>query len=324
MPRMNIHFTDADLARTRLKLEVDPLWEIVNSVQALQHGQGGLYLDEWRRSTRALVDRKALRTALPALIDVAPEASYFPDFLTPVEHDGQVESGVDTVLATPHHRLCGEINLLGKQTPWLSELARGRPAALRDLGTALRTYYREAIRPYLPRIDAALRFDRAGRANACLRVGVEAMLATLTPIASWSRPILSFEYPKNRDLYLGGRGIILIPSYFCVRHPVSLADPDLSPVVVYPVSPASRLLGAPRGPGDHLGKLLGSTRASILRTTAVAATTNDLARRIDISPATVSHHTTVLRNAGLITSHRHHTFVRHVITPLGLQLIAGE
>jgi DNA-binding transcriptional ArsR family regulator len=324
---MNIHFTDADLARTRLKLEVDPLWEIVNSVQALQHSQGGLYLDDWRRSVRALAARdRKLPTALLALIDVAPEASYFPDFLTPNEYadGGHVESGIDTVLTTPRRRLRREIGLLRKPTPWLDDLARGRPAAVGDLGTALRTYYRKAVRPYLPQIEAALHIERAGRANIYLRTGVEALLTSLTSIARWHRPVLSFEYPKDRDLHLDGRGLILVPSYFCVRHPVSLADPDLPPVIVYPIAPASRLLSAPRHPGDHLSALLGTTRATILRTTVQPATTTDLARHAGISQATASHHTTVLRNAGLITTHRHRTFAKHLITPLGLRLIARE
>ena len=45
---MRIHFTDADLARTRLKPEIDLLWEVVGSAQVLQHRGGGLPLKRCR------------------------------------------------------------------------------------------------------------------------------------------------------------------------------------------------------------------------------------------------------------------------------------
>lgn len=322
MPSMRIHFTEADLARTRLSRTVDPMWEIVNSVQALQHRHGALYLDNWRGSVRALARRnRRLGDAIPALMEVAPESDYFPDFLTPVEDLGDdVEHGIGAVRSTARRRLRDEIGRLDNPTPRLDDLAAGRPEALRDLGTALRTYYLEAVHPHLPRIKAALRVDRVVRG----REGIEAMLSSFSPMATWSRPVLSFEYPYDRDLYLKGRGLRLVPSYFCVRHPVSLADPDLPPVLTYPIAPASRLLAAPRAPGDRLRTLLGPTRATILCAVVETVTTNELARRMNISPATVSHHTTVLRSAGLITTDRHRTFAHHAITSLGLRLLAGS
>jgi DNA-binding transcriptional ArsR family regulator len=48
------------------------------------------------------------------------------------------------------------------------------------------------------------------------------------------------------------------------------------------------------------------------------------AKAVGIAPATVSHHTRVLRDAGLITTERHENFARHLITPLGLQLLAAD
>ncbi|WP_460393574.1 ArsR/SmtB family transcription factor [Actinophytocola sediminis] len=324
---MRIHFTDLDLARTRLKLDVDPLWELVNSVQALQHPLGGLNFDHWRRAVRTRAGQDpVLRQTLPRLMELAPHATYFPDFLTPADAadaDADADTAVDAVLTTPRRRLRTEIGRLHRPTPQLGDLADGNLAALRDLRTTLRAYYRQAVRPHLPQITGAIRLDSADRIHAFLRSGAEAMLATLEPVAVWRRPVLSFDYPIDRDLHLDGRGLLIIPSYFCLGSPVSLADPGLRPVLVYPVAPEARLLGAPRGAGDHLGALLGSTRATILRSLVRTATTTDLARRVRISAATVSHHTAVLRNSGLIASRRHHTFVIHMITPLGLRLLAS-
>lgn len=51
--------------------------------------------------------------------------------------------------------------------------------------------------------------------------------------------------------------------------------------------------------------------------------TTELARRLSISNATVSHHTTVLRNAHLVSSHRDGKTVVHTATSLGIGLL-GE
>jgi DNA-binding transcriptional ArsR family regulator len=40
-----------------------------------------------------------------------------------------------------------------------------------------------------------------------------------------------------------------------------------------------------------------------------------------VTPTTASHHTNVLRDAGLITSHRHANTVLHTLTPLGAALL---
>jgi len=325
---MRIHFTDADLGRTRLQLDVDHLWELVNSVQALQHRHGGVSFDGWRQAVRTRAGREpTLRHALPRIVDLAPHASYFPDFLTPVDGgdtDTDVGTGIEAVLCTPRQRLRAEIGQLRKRTPNLTDLADGNLAAMRGLRTTLHAYYRQAVLPHLPQITDAIRMDSADRIHTYLRYGAEAMLATFEPLATWHRPVLSFDYPLDRDLHLNGRGLLLIPSYFCLRYPVSLADPDLRPVLVYPVTPRARLLGAPRSVDDHLGALLGHTRAAILRSLVRMATTTDLARRVDVSPATVSHHTAILRNTGLVTTRRDHTFVTHMLTPLGLRMLAND
>ncbi|MGH1552153.1 ArsR/SmtB family transcription factor [Streptomyces sp. L7] len=124
-----------------------------------------------------------------------------------------------------------------------------------------------------------------------------------------------------------GRGLHLIPSLFC-RAPGITLHAEL-PVLAFPVShdtvwtPGTST--APESQGGTLGALLGPTRAALLQ--AISAghgiTTSALARRTGISSATVSHHTTVLRDAGLITTHRTGTTAHHLSTPLGSRLLNG-
>ncbi len=62
-----------------------------------------------------------------------------------------------------------------------------------------------------------------------------ALLEGLRPFAHWNPPYLDVDYPVDRELRLEGRGLMLVPSYFCWRRPMALADPGLDPVLVYPV-----------------------------------------------------------------------------------------
>jgi DNA-binding transcriptional ArsR family regulator len=59
----------------------------------------------------------------------------------------------------------------------------------------------------------------------------------------------------------------------------------------------------------------------VLQATASGANTGQLAKRIGISPATASHHATILRKAGLIRSQRQANEMLHEVTPLGAALL---
>ena len=49
---------------------------------------------------------------------------------------------------------------------------------------------------------------------------------------------------NDRDLYLDGRGIELQPSAFCWQVPTKLRDPELTPILVYPIQHAPGMLGS--------------------------------------------------------------------------------
>ncbi|MFF8786234.1 ArsR family transcriptional regulator [Streptomyces sp. NPDC015125] len=66
-----------------------------------------------------------------------------------------------------------------------------------------------------------------------------------------------------------------------------------------PLAPA-----AADGTDDALAAVLGRTRVELLLLLAEEHTTSDLARRLTVSDATVSAHTTALRGSGLIATVR--------------------
>ncbi len=304
------------------------MWEIISSVQVLQHTDGELSFDPWRRQVREWVSRDGvLRVAVQTLMTVAPNAAYFPDLLTPTLDVPDIDTGAEAVVSTPAHRLRDEISRIqpagGPAARWMDELARGKPAALRQLRQAFQVYYRSLIEPHLQTVDNGLRIECADGIQRYLRTGPEGLLESLGPATSWQPPVLTVDYPLDRDLYLEGRGLVLIPCYFCLYHPVALADPQLRPVLAFPIRTESRLLAGGCGDGDHVSALLGTTRATILRSTLNGSTTTRLAKLACVTPATVSHHTSVLRDAGLITTDRCENFATHLITPLGLNVLAS-
>jgi DNA-binding transcriptional ArsR family regulator len=73
-----------------------------------------------------------------------------------------------------------------------------------------------------------------------------------------------------------------------------------------------------------LAALLGTTRSAALEILTVPCTTTQLAGRLGVSLATASHHATILRDAGLVTTRRHGSAVLHVVSPLGLGLLHGD
>ncbi|QNP68991.1 winged helix-turn-helix transcriptional regulator [Streptomyces roseirectus] len=319
---LRVHFTADDLSRIRLVREPDPLWETVLSVAVLTTAQGRAVFDPWRAQVRAGL-RRLPCAVVRTLRTLAPPVGAFPDFLTPAEASDGLEAGLDAVLSTPRRRLHREVAALPGAPPWTRPLAEGDPQALKELGEALRTYHRAALAPYWPRLRALVDAERALRSRDMLDGGSEALLAGLAPTVRWRPPVLEVDYPVDRDLRLAGRGLVLVPSVFCWRLPISLVDPALPPVLVYPIARPPGWWAAP----DHtagrrgLANLLGPTRAACLRLIEDGCSTGELARRLGMTAPTASQHATVLREAGLTAATRHGNKVFHTLTPLGTALL---
>ncbi|MEU9186534.1 winged helix-turn-helix domain-containing protein [Streptomyces sp. NPDC048484] len=257
------------------------------------------------------------------LLPLFPRASYFPDFLTPAEGIGGLEAGLDAILATPAQQVKQEAGKLAGTIRSPRWVARIDERDMRDrLVEALRDYHRTVIAPHDHHIGECLRAERTRHARSLLDFGTEGLLGSLAPTLRWRHPVLEIEsYPENRDVRLNGRGVLLIPSYFCWHSPITLADPDLPPVIIYPFQHAAR--PEPQHEGRPLRALLGPTRAEILLATVTGATTTEAALRAGVSVGTASHHTNALRNGGLINSDRYANTVLHTLTSLGAALLHG-
>ncbi|GAB3945457.1 winged helix-turn-helix domain-containing protein [Micromonospora vulcania] len=329
---LKIYFSGEDILRTRVAPAADPVWESVLSLHALLGRSSDPLTAAWRRTVARELRQDAASEQLRLLFALSPPRGYFPDFLTPYASVDGFEAGLDAVRSTPIELLNRDLSVLATENSLPSSaaaLARGEVAALHHLAESMERYRSLAISPYWSRIQAAVAADRTRRARALLDGGVEGLLTSLRPAMRWESGVLEVrDYPQSRELHLDGRGLLLVPSYFCASTPVALFDPALPPVLVYPVDRLGGLAPADgsgsAGPGagrESLAALLGRTRAAVLQASDDGCTTGEVARRLNISPAAASQHATVLRNAGLLVSQRDRNTVLHTLTPLGRAML---
>ncbi|MBY8343987.1 helix-turn-helix domain-containing protein [Streptomyces spinosirectus] len=321
---LRIHFASEDIGRVRFAAAPVPAWEMLLSLHALRGRADHGVFGPWRDRTRRMLDPSA-----GLLLRLAPPRGYSPDFLTPAaDHD--IDSLVDTVQGTARGRLRADLGLLAAQggpAGWMRPLADGDTTALRRVGNAMFRYYQRALSPVWDLIQTVVTAERAARVADLIDGGVERMLSRLHPQIRWEPPVLSVAYPVRRELRLGGRGLLLVPSYFCWARPIALHDSGLDPVLVYPANRGLQRLVPASDTADSgsLAQLLGATRAAVLQEigSAEGVTGRDLVRRLRISPASVSEHASVLRRAGFVASHRTANTVWHMPTPLGRTVLEG-
>ncbi|WP_199742207.1 ArsR/SmtB family transcription factor [Streptomyces triticirhizae] len=262
------------------------------------------------------------------LATLVPPRGYFPDFLTPSVPDRDVRAAVERVAGTPRRELRRDLEPLDARrarAPFAQALWRGAPGAAERLGTALTAYHAAAIAPSWERIEAQTAGDRSRRASALLADGVEGLLRTLPPALRWRPPALEVDYPVDQDLVLGGRGLLLVPSFFCLETGITLLNEHHAPTLVYPVEhrPPDDL-AVPEGEEEchrvSLAALLGHTRAAVLQALEVNGTTGELAHRVGVLPSSASQHLGVLRRAGLVRTVRRGRTAFHTRTPMGAAL----
>ena len=313
---LQIHFTPEDLTKVRVAGSPDPLWETVFSIFRLRYHGPQLIFGKWRRETARARRRGDLEVLLPLI-----PGGYYPDFLTPAEAGEGLEAGLEALLLTPAQRLRRELGLLARQQthlpPWMSSLAAGDRQVLERVAQALRAQHDAAVAPVWAEARAHVEVDRAKRARAFLDGGCEGLLRSYLPLMRWNPPVLeidSFRY--ERVIHLGGRGLLLVPSYLSWATTDMLQDRTLPQVLVYPIEHGITSL-----PAGSVAALIGATRAAVLEAVGAGRTTSELARRVGVSDASISNHTSVLRAAGLIRSSRLGKSMLHTMTPLGLALL---
>ncbi|WP_380280817.1 ArsR/SmtB family transcription factor [Kitasatospora purpeofusca] len=325
---LRIHFTHDDLTRVRIARSPDPLTETVLSLSLVQaRDAGGVALEGWRSRTR-----KRLRPELGMLFELATPAgpAEAPEaFLHAAT--GSLPDSLDHTWSLPRRRWAADLTVLEYLRPrtprWVRELHGGSREWRGVVDRRLRDYHALAIAPYWSQLMAAAHTERTARALGAADAGLDGLLGSLHPDIHWASPVLTVPCPLDADVHLRGTGILLVPTFFWPE-PMAMTDnrgPEHPLVLHYPLArdlaTYRTVWAATEEPAGALVALLGATRARVLRAAAEPAGTAELARRTGTSAATASHHATVLRAAGLLTTERAGPGVRHALTPLGQALL---
>ncbi|MFD3503244.1 ArsR/SmtB family transcription factor [Streptomyces sp. NPDC058676] len=321
---LRIHFTEVDLARVRVATEPDSMWEVLATLHRLQSRVGRWQFAAWHRTVRADLGAAGLaRPVREVLFALYPLGPYLPDFLTPMESEGGLGTGLDGILRLSRQDVLDEIRLLDRVCGVPSwALLLGQQAERRELTELIRRFHAVAVAPFAERMDSGIIAHRSLLARALLTDGIEGVLSSLGPRMRWRNPVLEVDYRTDRDLHLRGRGLRIVPTYFSWGTPVALANAELPPVLSYPLNRPTAPEDSHHGEGASLGALLGATRARVLRCVADGLTTGELAHAVGVSLSAASRHASVLRDAGLTTSRQIGPAVLHTLTPLGAALLS--
>lgn len=325
---LRVHFTDRDLTNVRVSTAPDPMWETVLSLHRLRAREvDAPAFSSWRRRVRQELPSRSVRPQLRLLSTLVPTRGYFPDFLTPPRAVATLRDGLSALRDTPPHRFRRDLaHGARERTPpaWARSLATGDRDTVDLLATAVKDVRQAVVIPAWHDTEAGVDAERNRCAEVLLSRGLDGLLRSFDWVTSWDGHLLTADYPYDLDLRLDGRGLRLLPSYFCWRQPVALADPTLPPVLVYPIprrrSRSPRITSARRE--QTLIDLLGRTRARVLTATANGPlTTSDLARRTNLAVSSASEHLAVLHAAQLVRRRREANTVLHALAPAGEALL---
>ncbi|MCD2466595.1 helix-turn-helix domain-containing protein [Streptomyces sp. MBT42] len=339
---LHIRFTAEDMSRVRFAPRPSPVPELHAALLMLGAPHEGLLFGRWRG--RLL---RTLPGAAEPLGELVPGGAA-PRFLDVL--GGTREEGFALIRSARPEFVRSELARVyagqGPVPPWVRALHRGDAAAWDTLDRAQRAAHETVLAPVWPQVQDLHRAEFTRYALTAAEQGLAAALAAVAPgsrlrdgVWEWpsapsapsARSALEAPEARNaraaraaREVRLGGRGLVLLPTFHWRGGPLVQDLPDRPVVLAYPAGGGLPPAPEPRGARSEDGGLaaaLGRTRAAVLRALAEPRTTTDLARRTGIGNATASAHAAALRAAGLITTTRTGRSVHHEQTPLGMLVV---
>ncbi|WP_166351600.1 ArsR/SmtB family transcription factor [Phytoactinopolyspora limicola] len=330
------HVHDVVLSLTdmaRIRFAHSPVRELVASVRVLHEARRRHPFVPWLRSVdpRQCLERWPLLTTVvtdPAWSWRTAKISFLTPF--PCRPWPTIDDELSALATTP----CGLIREQIEQSfpagsiprPW--RRVHADPVGFTgELVEQMATYWDYAIEAIWARLRALCAADVSYRMEQFATGGLARLLDDLHPDVRLLRDRLRISRPGSvtGKLEARGGGILLIPCFFAWPGLNAGCDDAGRITVSYPPRGVGGLYALPDT--DHaqsLDALLGRTRAALLTTLVLPATTTDLAAQLDVSPAAVSQHLRILKSARLVEGHRRGRSVLYQRTPMASSLLSGR
>lgn len=324
---LSIDISAADLAGTRFA--VSPLAETISGLHQLAKPGADPRTRWWVEWARERLAHRPLRlgAAWPLLVTDRPG---WPQFLLPAP--ATTRTSIDDDLAamqrtTPEevveslHRVFGD-----PMPPAAQELAEAPAEGLAAVAAELHDAHDRLVRPHWPRIRAVLEADIAHRATQLAAGGAVQLFEDLHQDLVWSDGQLTVLTDRRGGTTPAARGgLVLLPVALGPDRVVVKRYTTTRTTVRYPCRGVGHLAQPlDRSPVPRAtARLLGRSKAGLLRALLSPATTTDLAGELGTTPSAVAQHLGVLRVNGLVSGQRHGRRVVYETTALGRALLAG-
>ncbi|MCX4386651.1 winged helix-turn-helix domain-containing protein [Micromonospora peucetia] len=321
---LRLRLGPADLCRVRFTAGLHPVGTALLACQVLYDAETARMAPGPAAGAAAATGRA--RSAASVLRHLLPVRGRLPDFLTPLDGMESVAAGLEAIRAVPVQRVRAEVATAYAQlpaTPLRRRFAEADGETMSLFGRALDTWHDAVLAPHWADLTDAHRHQVAEATGHLAAHGLDGLLNALHPAIRWEAPTLTVRTWWSATMSGTGHGLLLLPSPLAGPHPRVLVEPGRPVLVVYP-APMPRRVEA--SATDPLGRLLGATRAAVLRRLARPGrhTTTALGRAVGISVSSASEHAGALRAAGLVSSVRDGGAVLHRLTPLGTDLLGHD
>jgi|GEM_PF-1025664 len=317
-PLTRVRFSRDDLLLTRFAEAPAPLVEV--SAGLLEMRRRPTVMSRW--VVRA---RRAFPATARPLLDLIPPALPSPCFVDPPVPD--LDQALEIVRATPVPVLAEQIPACwrgsGRPPAWLRDLATGAPDAMEIVVRGLRDFYLACVAPCWPHIVATFRADVAERIGVLAAGGLAEVLSTLHETLAWRDNSLERSW-RTGDCTLDGQGMQLLPAVLWTGPPLFATHPPWAGGNALIYAARSGLAADEDVQSGNLARLLGHTRAAVLRALRTPRSTAELAACVGTSAPSASEHATALRASGLVRTVRRGRRVHHSLTPLGRSLLNGN
>ncbi|MFG1776134.1 ArsR/SmtB family transcription factor [Micromonospora sp. NPDC049048] len=321
---LRLRLGPADLCRVRFADRLHPVGTAVLACQAL-HDPTAVRTVPGPAADAATATGR-VRSAASVLRHLLPARGRLPDFLTPLDGLESVAAGLEAIRAVPARRVRVEVAAAYAhlpRTPLRRRFAEADGETMGLFGRALGTWHDAVLAPHWGELAEAHAHQVAEATGHLAAYGLDGLLNALHPAIRWEEPTLTVRTWWSATLTGTGYGLLLLPSPLAGPHPRVLVEPGQPVLVVYPAPMPRRV---ETSAVDPLGRLLGATRAAVLRRLGGPGrhTTTTLGRAVGISVSSASEHAGALRAAGLVSSVRDGGAVVHRLTPLGVELLGRD